>query len=344
MHPAPELLDTLHTLHLLWPAQGLLHAGAGLPNPDAWYLQLPLPADARIDCIEADPHRQHLLAQAAAQHPRIHIHQAMLGASNAPATFHAHSNGNESSALPAQALVSFWPNNGAVESTSMQQSTLDTFAAQHLAQADQANWLHIDCLPATAIAQGASALLQHVDVVLARVITQPLPPAHPLTQQGATLAELTDYLQTKGFVLHSTHEERHPAFATAIHVRDHRSAHQQAAQQRNAETTAKAELQTQLNYAQASNAELIEKQELQAQAQQALQVDLTKISQAKDVESKARAELQAKCEKLQAEQQETNHRQKLLEEEIRKAEVQLKLLEELLLQDEADIEPGNEHK
>lgn len=115
-------------------------------------------------------------------------------------------------------------------------------------------------------------------------------------------------------------------------------------QAKEAEAKAKAELQTQLTAAQASNAELIKKQELQTQAQQALQADLHKVTQVKEAETKAKAELQAKYQNLQAEQQETNRRQQLLEEEIHKAEVQLKLLEELLLEDEANIEPGNENK
>ncbi|WP_162777458.1 hypothetical protein, partial [Comamonas kerstersii] len=79
--------------------------------------------------------------------------------------------------------------------------------------------------------------------------------------------------------------------------------------------------------------ELIKKQELQAQSLQALEADLVASHKAKDAETQAKKNLQAQLEALKAEQQDTRQRQALLDEELYRAEVQLKLLEELLLPD-----------
>lgn len=364
----PDMHQTLQTLHMLLPAQGLLHIGAGLPNPGAWYQQWGLPT---IDWIDASEQRHHLLAkhvlhQVGEGHRQSH--HALLGADCAQAQYYVLSNPQESGLIDAAALTALWPNIATSSAVALQQSSLDTFAAQNLPHHAKANWLYIDCLPALRIVQGANKQLQHTDVIVARTVVAPLAATHPLNGLGATLGELSAHLQPLGYRLLTTYEERNPALATAIYVRDYVQALH----------TTRAELQTQLRQAQATHAEMLQKQEQLAQAHKALEADLLNTTKGRDAEAQAKAELQTQLQraqaahaelmqkqeqltqnhkaleasfvkkteeatqlehrfqKLQAEHQETTHRQQLMDEELLKAETQIELIKDLLLREQAE--------
>ena len=368
----PDMHQTLQTLHMLLPAQGLLHIGAGLPSPGAWYQQWGLPT---IDWIDASEQRHHLLAKHAlpqAGEGHRQSHHALLGPDCAQeAQYYVLSNPQESGLIDAAALTALWPNITTSSAVVLQQSSLDAFATQKLPHHAKINWLYIDCLPALRIVQGAHKQLQHTDVIVARTVVAPLAATHPLNGQGATLGELSAHLQPLGYRLLTTYEERNPALATAVYVRDYVHA---------LHTTCD-ELKAELQHAQATNADLLHKQEQQAQATKALQADLAKITQARDAEAKAKAELQAqlqqaqatqaellqkqellaqthkaleadlaqkteaaqqlqqRLQQLQAEQQETTHRQQLMDEELLKAEAQIEIIKDLLLRDQDDPPP-----
>lgn len=113
-------------------------------------------------------------------------------------------------------------------------------------------------------------------------------------------------------------------------------AHAAECQARQAAVHAQEVLQTQLKQAEQATADLRKKLELQVQTQQALEANLAKKIQACDAEVQAKKALQAQLEELNAEQQETQQRQALLDDELYRAEVQLKLLEALLLPDAAN--------
>ena len=90
------------------------------------------------------------------------------------------------------------------------------------------------------------------------------------------------------------------------------------AKARQAALQAQADLQALLTKLQTENAELLQQLELQAQAQQALQTDLTQITEVCDAEAKARqaalqaqVELHAQLEKLQAENAKRRQQQEL---------------------------------
>ena len=365
----PDMHQTLQTLHMLLPAQGLLHIGAGLPSPGAWYQQWGLPT---IDWIDASEQRHHLLAKHAlpqAGEGHRQSHHALLGPDCAQeAQYYVLSNPQESGLIDAAALTALWPNITTSSAVVLQQSSLDAFATQKLPHHAKINWLYIDCLPALRIVQGAHKQLQHTDVIVARTVVAPLAATHPLNGQGATLGELSAHLQPLGYRLLTTYEERNPALATAIYVRDYVQALH----------TTRAELQTQLQQLQAAHAELLQKQELLAQSHKALEADLVKTTEGRDAEAQAKAELQTqlqqaqaahaellqkqaqlaqthkaleasfvkktdeatqlehRIQKLQAEHQETTHRQQLMDEELLKAEAQIELIKDLLLREQAE--------
>ena len=212
----------------------------------------------------------------------------------------------ESGILPAEELRAVWPNvytvaterRAATDLTALLQVDAEPSAAQQ--------WLLLDCLPAAPLLRSAQAQLQHVDVVMVRVLQAVDSSITPLTGMGACLEDVTKALP--GFRLLALQPSRHPALAHALFVRDHRSAAQQA----------QADLQALLTKLQTENAELLQQLELQAQAQQALQTDLTQITEVCDAEAKARqaalqaqVELHAQLEKLQAENAKRRQQQEL---------------------------------
>ena len=237
----------------------------------------------------------------------------------------------ESGILPAEELRAVWPNvytvaterRAATDLTALLQVDAEPSAAQQ--------WLLLDCLPAAPLLRSAQAQLQHVDVVMVRVLQAVDSSITPLTGMGACLEDVTKALP--GFRLLALQPSRHPALAHALFVRDHRSAAQQAlqidltqitevcdaeAKARQAALQAQADLQALLTKLQTENAELLQQLELQAQAQQALQTDLTQITEVCDAEAKARqaalqaqVELHAQLEKLQAENAKRRQQQEL---------------------------------
>lgn len=314
------LLQHLHTLRLLMPATGLAHVGPAPHGQVLWYQNWAVPM---VHWIEADPQRCQQLQQHACEGAR-QVHQALLGAqAQEQVRWYQLSNQAESGLLPASSLQTLWPNIRTVQEHDMPQTTLDTLLHTQ-PEAPRINWLCIDCTPAARIAQGASNTLAQVDVVLARVLTQS---TAALQGQGASLQELVDVLTPHGFTLLAQNEERNPAYATALFVRDYVAQHRQnlqkqeqlaqtqqvlqadltktqtalseqtlakeKAQQAHAvQTKALEALQTQLQQAQQQNADLLEKQELQAQTQQELEADLAKTQTALSEQTQAKEQAQ----------------------------------------------------
>lgn len=92
-------------------------------------------------------------------------------------------------------------------------------------------------------------------------------------------------------------------------------------------------LQAKLQQIQSENTDLLREQKQREQTQSALEADLAIRDQALDAEVQLKKNLQTLLEELKAEQQETWQRQALLDKELYRAKVQLKLLEKLLLPD-----------
>lgn len=348
--PITPWLD--HLVDLLPPTTiHLVGAGNG---SGIWVQWLAAHNQIATTLVEANPQQFAALQrqQALGNLAQATLVNTVIAPSTGDVDFFMASLANESGLLPSEELRALWPNVHTVATHTQPAMDLAALLQLGAEQSIGPQWLLLDCLPAAALLRSAQAQLPQVDVVVARVLLCATDNAPTLCGMGADLEDVANALP--GFQLLALQPSRHPALGHALFVRDYRRAAQHASQARDAEAQAKqatqqaqADLQQRLEQAQADNANLLKKQELQTQAQQALQADLTKTIQARDAEikakqvtEKAKNELQAKYEKLQTEQQETTYRQQLLEEEIKKAEVQLELLKELLLQDEISTGSG----
>lgn len=270
----------LLTLQQLYPVTGLVHAGAGLAAAHAWYVDWPIP---QMHWIEADAMRYQLLQQQAAFNQEVH--HALLGDQDSPeVTWHQFSSPNESGLLPASSLIALWPNVQSMGQLTQAQTTLDTL----LAAKAGINWLYIDCLPAARILSGATQVLKHADVVVARVTTNQI---ETMAGQGASLQELFDSLQPLGFNLLAQEEECNPAYCTAVWVRDYVSLHAKATQE--------IELQMQVRHCRnncikhkLNRRNYLKKLELQAQNQRALEANLAQAQKTVQTETEAKLALQ----------------------------------------------------
>lgn len=322
-----------HLIDLL-PPNAIRLVGAG-NGSGIWAQWLAAHGQVAATLVEANPQQFAALQrqQAAGNWHQSSLLNTVIAPTAGVVDFFTASLTAESGLLPAEELSAVWPNVHTVATERRAAADLAALLQVDAEPSADQQWLLLDCLPAAALLRSAQAQLQHVDVVVARVL-QAVDSILTLSGMGVSLEDVTKALP--GFRLLALQPGRHPALAHALFVRDYRSvAHQ-----------VRADLQVELAQAQTENAELLKKQELQAQTQQALKADLIKISQALDAEAKARqaaqqaqVELQAQLAQAQAENQATAQRQQLLQDEVRKAEAQLELLKELLLHGE--VLPGS---
>lgn len=346
-----------HLIDLL-PPSAIRLVGAG-KGSGIWAQWLAAHSKVPATLVEANPQQFAALQrqQAAGNWPQATLLNTVIAPSAGKVDFFTASLTAESGLLPPEELRTLWPNVHTV--ATQPQSATDLAALLQLGaepSADQ-QWLLLDCLPAAPLLRSAQVQLQHVDVVVARVL-QAVDSIPSLSGMGVSLEDVTKALP--GFRLLALQPSRHPSLAHALFVRDYRSVVRQVqadltkitqardaeAKARQAAQQAQVDLQAQLTQLQTEKSELLKKQEQQTQAQQALQADLIKISQALDAEAKARqaaqqaqVELQAQLAQAQAENQANAQRQQLLQDEVRKAEAQLELLNELLRHGE--VLPGN---
>ena len=266
---SPITLWLDHLLDLL-PPKAIRLVGAG-KGSGIWAQWLAAHSKVPATLVEANPQQFAALQrqQAAGNWPQASLLNTVIAPSAGKVDFFTASLTAESGLLPPEELRTLWPNVHTV--ATQPQSATDLAALLQLGaepSADQ-QWLLLDCLPAAPLLRSAQVQLQHVDVVVARVL-QAVDSIPSLSGMGVSLEDVTKALP--GFRLLALQPGRHPALAHALFVRDYRSAAQQM----------HADLQAQLTRLEAEKVELLKKQELQARAQQALQADLHKAIQAMD--------------------------------------------------------------
>lgn len=263
--PITQWLD--HLIALLPPkAIHLVGAGNGCSIWAQW-----LAAHCQqlsTSLVEANPQHFAVLQrqQAAGQWPQATLLNAVIAPQAGDVDFFTASLTAESGLLPAEDLQALWPNVHTVSTHS--QPAMDLGKLLQLGTETPVNqqWVLLDCLPAAALLRSLHPHLQHVDVVVARVLHNADGPA-TLSGKGCSLEEVSDALP--GFRVLTLQASRHPALAHALFVRDYHTATQQV----------QASLQAQLLKAQAETAELVKKHKQQVQA---LQADLRKAIQAMD--------------------------------------------------------------
>lgn len=284
--PTNTLLPLLDFLLDLMPPSHITLVGAG--NGKGVWVQWLNAQAAPVTLVEADEQQFAALQrqQAAGNFAQTSLVHSVVAADVGEVAFYTSSLTTESGLLPSEDLQQLWPNVHTLQSGQRKATSL----AQLLSLGQASQWLLLDCLPAAALVHGAASILAQIDVIAARVLLTKNQ-KHPIP--GTTLDELAALLPD--FTQLQLEPSRHPDIAYALFVRDYRSAIAQALKAHAAEQEARRSairgqeaLQAQLQQAQHENAELLEKQELQTQALQALEADLTKVTQAHAAESKAR--------------------------------------------------------
>lgn len=215
MNTLPTLSDWFDRLRILFPVAGLVQVGAG--DGAASVALAERLAAARALFIEARPDPQEQLARRIEDRPGWTSVAAVVGRAPTRATFFTASNPDESGLLDPDALRPIWKN-----LASLQADPCDVVPlADLVGPVGDCNWLLVDCLPALPVLQGAGAVLDGLDVLIARALMHDIGPAGVEAGRDALDAWLGD----RGFHPLPVLPQRHPGLGVALYVRDWRAAH-----------------------------------------------------------------------------------------------------------------------
>jgi hypothetical protein len=217
--PLAHLLQALRAQH---PPQHLVHVGIGQGAGElsAWR---DWPGLAQVILIDSDDTR---LAWARDNQPdHWQIVHATVAPNTGPHNYYRASNPQEDGLVLPEQLKPWWPQLSTLGIDTRAAHTLDQLVPTppirqqlHLAPPPQPNhWLVIDCLPAARLLQGASQLLHHTSVVIAR--TSQAAAHTPLGDTGHQA--LVDMLAPLGFVVVGRTDTHHPALGYTLLARQH---------------------------------------------------------------------------------------------------------------------------
>lgn len=211
----PSMVAWLDVLRAVLPPRGVLLVGAGSGKGPwvQWLLSRNVASDGvSVHMVEGDERQYRHLQRSVGDNNGWTLWRDVVVPSAGATTFHRLSNPDESGLLAAQNLRKLWPNLSDESSAAIKDATtLDALGEE---AGGDANWLILDCLPATALLQGGTELLRKLDVVLVRVADD-LPPGL-LADQHAVDQLLCD----AGLRAVCRQVERHPALAHVLYVRD----------------------------------------------------------------------------------------------------------------------------
>lgn len=267
----------LDHLGVIYPVTGVLHVGVGIAHSVECYKKWRVPS---VVYVEADKYR---LASISATIKGIDgwvAHGALLAGKSEPGVFYRASNPNESGLLVPETLTPLWQNLKTVERQRRQATTIKALFETHAEEmaAHVVNRVHIDCLPALPILQGAEDLLDSWDVVIARAI---LDETLMDGQWQAGKNALDAFMLEHGFINAAVEPERHPAIGQVLYVRNWKN-----------------ELLTELGS---------QKDQRQQQADQ-LQTQINRLTEERDRQQQATAQFQAELASSRH-QQDEQHKQ-----------------------------------
>lgn len=213
MSPHSTFQDLIDHLRYLTPPQGVAYIGAGTGASAARY------ADWSVNTgvlIEADESYYEKLTQVIKGHKGWSVHTAMMSDQESETLFYQASNPNESGLLLPEGMAKLWQNLKTIEERCQKTTTLERLLITADILPDCLNWLVIECLPALPIIKGAGKYMTGWDVIIARVLLD----ENLCPGQGATKLELDSFLLTQGYRCIFVEEERQPALASALYLRD----------------------------------------------------------------------------------------------------------------------------
>lgn len=195
------------------PPKGLAYVGAGSGSSMGPYLngafQVGIVAEADVTDYEK-------LLKVVNDHQGWIVHNALVSDKASEAIFYQASNPNESGLLSPEGLAKFWRNLKIKGEVSQNTTTLEALCKQSNLNHDDLNWLVLECIPALPIIKGMGVFLEGIDVIIARVIRD----ASIFPGLGASKFELDNYLIEKGYRCICLVEERQPAMANVLYLRD----------------------------------------------------------------------------------------------------------------------------
>jgi hypothetical protein len=318
MHSNVTFQNWIDHLRYLMPPQGVVHIGAGTGASATRYANWSVNTSV---LIEAEESYYHKLTQAVSGHKGWSAHTAMVSDKEGEAVYYKASNPSESGALPPEVMAKLWRNLKTIEERRLITTTLERLLTSAGILPDCLNWLVIECLPALSILQGAGRYMDGWDVIIARVLLdENLCPGN-----GATKTELDPFLRTHGYRCISIEEERQPAVASALYIRDWKAIQNKS-----------------LLENQGKIQQLTQARDEQAKVAAERQTQIQQLTQARDEQAKLAAERQRQLDEMkkrlqQIEGQNTEFatHQTLLQEEVVRAEAQIDLIKDVLLR-----EPG----
>ncbi len=210
--PHTGLQQWLDHLSVLFPGEAVVHVGAGSGFAASRYAQWHVP---QVMLFEADAGLARKIPDSISAHRGWIARDALVGASVGEQAFYVATNPNESGVIEPESLTFLWRNLRARERRMLPVTTVDTALVEAGWKSDVVDWLVVDCLPSLPVLQGAAGSLASCDVVLARVLL-----GSAAGPAGAGVAEVDSFLAGLGFRSVARVEERLPALATAIYVRD----------------------------------------------------------------------------------------------------------------------------
>lgn len=118
-----------------------------------------------------------------------------------------------------ETLQKYWQNLKTVERVASNVITLDEYCQTRFApvEIDKVNWLVLNIISSGVVLSGAPALLRTIDAVNLRALVDPNAPSE---LQGCTLEYVQAMLEPMGFKLVHQASDRHPAFVSAVFVKD----------------------------------------------------------------------------------------------------------------------------
>ena len=224
MNPSLSYKNWFEHLQVLTPQEGIVYVGAGTGLSLLSYINDSVKS---VILIEAEKSYFTRLEQLVNLHDNWTFLYAIVGSKAENSTFYHLSNIAESSLVAPEYLNNIWRNLKILEERTVAISPLDEVLDKAVLDSKNFNWLVIDCLPALPILQGAGQYNSSWEVISARVIVD----ESICAEQGATKREVDNYLSLLGYRCVSVEEERQPAIAKALYVRDWRYLEKQIAEQ-----------------------------------------------------------------------------------------------------------------
>jgi len=315
MHSNVTFQNWIDHLRYLMPPQGIVHIGAGTGAFATRYANESV--NTRV-LIEADENYYQKLTQVVSGHKGWSAHTALVSDKIDEAVYYKASNHGESSLLPTEVMAKLWRNLKTVEERRLTTTTVEQLLTSADILLDGLNWLVIECLPALPILQGSGKYMAGWDVIIARVLLD----ENICTGNGATKTEVDSYLSALGYRCVAIEEERQPALANAIYIRDWRASHnkslaseseiKQLTQVLDEQAKLAAELQAQIQQLtlgrdeqaklaaelQAQNQQLTLARDEQAKLATEQQKQIQQLTQARDEQTKLAAERQLQIQQL----------------------------------------------